>query len=155
MRRGRVVAVLAAGVFAVTGCSGDGSDNNGGSDGSTEAICESLHGQMEPLDSEFGPALVEAGMAGSQEDEEALAAAMEKLDGIIDRVTTSLNEAADRADDEQFAQALRDFGTALENLVTMVGEGDMPNMAELNTVVQELSGHCDVFNAPTDEASTE
>ena len=99
MRRTAVLAALAAGVLAVAGCGGDeGKD----SDGSVEAICTSMQSVAEPLDDEFGPALTEAGIAGAQGDQEALAEAMTKLDQVTEQITTAANEA----DVEQVADLL-------------------------------------------------
>ena len=144
MRRTAVLAALAAGVLAVAGCGGDeGKD----SDGSVEAICTSMQSVAEPLEDEFGPALTEAGIAGAQGDQEALAEAMTKLDQVTEQITTAANEAADRADDPEFAQALRDWGTALENLVANVGEGNMPDLAELEAASTAVGRFCGEFES--------
>lgn len=137
MRRKLAAVALAAGLFAVAGCSDDGG-------ASTEDVCNDIEGTADPLEGDLQTALQQAGMAAAQGDDAALAEAMVEVDSLLGEVTGAVRDGAEEAEDEEFSQALETWADELESLVSQVASGETaPDMSGLDAASDQVSQYCD------------
>ncbi|HEY8471436.1 MAG TPA: hypothetical protein VIL37_02235 [Natronosporangium sp.] len=138
MRRKLAVVALAVGMLATVACSKD--DDGGGQ--STEAVCDSLNQQLQPLDAELNTAMSQAGLAAGQGDEAALAEAVAQLDDVVGRITEVVRGGAEDAEDEEFRNALNTFADEMENLADTAANGEMPDMTAFEAARSEVESYC-------------
>lgn len=137
MRFKLAAAALAAGMLVTaTACGGD--------DGrSTDEICDDLNATLDPREAELTSALQEAGLAAGQGDQAALATAMVTLDEIVNEVNEAVRKAAEETSDEQFRTALESFADELDNLVTEIASGSLPDPQAIQDAGDGVGQFCD------------
>jgi hypothetical protein len=134
MRRGWMVAALATGVFAVTGCSDDSGGGDGEAAGSTEQTCAAAEQAMTGLGADLQEALTN--WDGTPEN-------AGEITSVTDRWGQELRDLAAGSSDEQLRGLLADLAAQLDEFGASWQEGNTDvDLNAVDAALQPLDDRC-------------